>query len=232
VSEDVDLVFIADCNGDGTDHRRLATPGIERRVPTFIDKPLANNYTEAAAIIELANHYNTPLLSLSILQTNPATARLASRISEVGTPDFAMITCDSMDLAALIHAVSIAHHLFGTGIQSVECFQSRGPLMLHLDYGGVPNRPSRGVQIHCQVSKFRFTGMYVSVFGPEGAIQAQAMNDFNASDGSAIILELIKEMVVTGHVDSRREEMLLALAVTDAAQAAQRSGKIEAVVAA
>ena len=42
VSDHVDLVFIADCNGDGSDHLKLATPGLEKGVATFIDKPFAH----------------------------------------------------------------------------------------------------------------------------------------------------------------------------------------------
>ena len=34
-SDDVDLVFVADCNFDGSDHLELATPGLEKGVPTF-----------------------------------------------------------------------------------------------------------------------------------------------------------------------------------------------------
>ena len=41
VSDDVDLVFIADCNYDGSDHLALATPGLVKGVPTYVDKPMA-----------------------------------------------------------------------------------------------------------------------------------------------------------------------------------------------
>ena len=36
VSEDVDLVFIADCNGDGSDHLKLVTPGLKKGIPTLL----------------------------------------------------------------------------------------------------------------------------------------------------------------------------------------------------
>ena len=59
VSNDVDLVFIADCNYDGSDHGKLATPGIEKGVPTFIDKPLASDTAGVKTILDLARRHRT-----------------------------------------------------------------------------------------------------------------------------------------------------------------------------
>src|SRR5262249_54090969 len=88
VSDDVDLVFIADCNGDGSDHLKLATPGLKKGVPTFVDKPLANSLADAKKIQALARKHRAPVMSLSILQTNPATARVKQRLAEVGKVSF------------------------------------------------------------------------------------------------------------------------------------------------
>ncbi|MGD9497633.1 MAG: Gfo/Idh/MocA family protein, partial [Armatimonadota bacterium] len=81
-SEDVDLVFIPDCNGDGSGHLELATPGLERGVPTFVDKPLANNLAEASAIVDLAQTTGTPVMSLSMLRTVPHGAYFRARLQE------------------------------------------------------------------------------------------------------------------------------------------------------
>jgi len=54
VSNDVDLVFIADCNGDGSDHLKLATPSLKKGIPTFIDKPFADEVKDAIAIVRCA----------------------------------------------------------------------------------------------------------------------------------------------------------------------------------
>ena len=198
MSDDVDLVLIANCNYDGSDHLELARPGLEKGVPTFIDKPFAHCIADVRAILELANENNAPVMSLSMLQTNPAVVQLVRRLDEVGRVTFGTITCASTHLAALIHAISIAHHVFGTGIRSVSCLKAPNHTVYHLHYGDTPGRPEHGVVINCGVADFRFTEMFTHVFGPEGAIQGLVLNDFNACEGSAIILEFVKDMVRTG----------------------------------
>lgn len=230
VSDGVDLVFVADCNGDGSDHLMLSTPGIQKGVPTFIDKPLAGSLADAQQILSLAESHRVPLLSLSILQTNPAVARIARRFDALGGPTFASVTCHSTHWAALIHAICIVHHLFGTGVRSVRCLRAPDHKALHLDYGQRPDRPQHGVVINCGVADFRFTEMFVNVFGQEGAVQEIAMDDFNASEGSAAILERVKIMLRTGQVDPLGGEMLNAVAVAEAAREAEHSGN-PAVVA-
>ena len=69
VSDDVDLVFIADCNGDGHDHLELATPGLEKGIATFLDKPFAHRMADVVTLLKLAEENNTPIMSLSIIQT-------------------------------------------------------------------------------------------------------------------------------------------------------------------
>jgi predicted dehydrogenase len=226
VSDDVDLVFLADCNGEGADHLRLATPGLRKGVPTFIDKPFANSRADVARIQRLAKRHRAPVMSLSILQTNPATARIKQRLGEVGKVGFGTITCWNTHRAALIHAISIAHHVFGTGVRTVSCMKARNHTALHLDYGTRSDRPEHGVVINCGTARFRFTEMFVCACGPEGAIQAKAMDDFDASEGSAIILERVKRMVRTGKPDPLTYEMIEAIAVADACRDAERTGKV------
>jgi len=225
-SDDVDLVFIADCNGDGNDHLKLATPGLRKGVATFVDKPFTNTLRDLRAILRLAKQHRAPVMSLSILQTNPATARIRRRLDEVGKVTFGTITCWNTAWAALIHAISTAHHVFGTGVRTVSCLKARNHTALHLDYGKRADRPEHGVVINCGTAKFRFTEMFVTAYGPEGAIQAKAMDDFDASEGSAIILEHVKQMVKTGKPCALGEEMIEAIAVAEACRTAERTGRI------
>lgn len=225
VSDDVDLVLIANCNYDGSDHLELARPGLEKGVPTFIDKPFAHCIADVRAILELANANNAPVMSLSMLQTNPAVVRLVRRLDEVGRVTFGTITCASTHLAALIHAISIAHHVFGTGIRSVSCLKAPNHTVYHLHYGDAPGRPEHGVVVNCGVADFRFTEMFTHVFGPEGAIQGLVLNDFNACEGSAIILEYVRDMVRTGRPHPLGDDMVAAVAVSDAIRKAEKTGK-------
>jgi len=227
VSDDVDLVFIADCNGDGSDHLELSRPGLEKGIATFIDKPLASNLGDAVKIYDLAQKHQSPILSLSILQVNPATERIRRRLDEVGGVDFGTVTAFNTHPAALIHAISIVHHVFGTGVREVSCVDTPHHIAFHLGYGDAsdPACPEHGVVINCGVSKFRFTEMFVCAYGREGAIQGRAMNDFDASEGSAIILEHVRAMVRTGRPHALGGEMLEAIAVMDAATQAQATGQ-------
>ncbi|MEX2306881.1 MAG: Gfo/Idh/MocA family oxidoreductase [Pirellulales bacterium] len=225
VSDGVDLVFIADCNGDGSDHLKLATPGLEKRVPTFIDKPFAQCLENTYAILNLARRSDTPVMSLSILQTNPATGRIAHRLEELGKTTFGSITCAVTHPAASIHAISTAHHVFGTGIRTVTSLLTPRHTAYHLDYGDRPDRPVHGVVINCGVAQFRFTEMFVNAYGPDGAIQALALDDFTASEGSAVILEHIKQMVRTRRPHPLNDEMVAAVAVMDAARESEITGK-------
>jgi hypothetical protein len=79
--------------------------------------------------------------------------------------------------------------------------------------------------INCGVAPFRFTEMFVSAYGPEGAIQALALDDFNASEGSAVILEHAKQMVRTRRQHPLSDEMVIAIAVMDAARESEDAGK-------
>jgi len=225
VSDDVDLVFISNCNGDGSDSVQLATPGLEKGVPTFVDKPFADNSANARKLLDLAAKRKTPLLSLSILQTNPPATQFKRRLEEVGQVSFGDVTCYSTHPAALIHAISTVHHIFGTGIKTVRAVVAPKHTSLHLDYGDRADRPEHGVVIHCGTARFRFTEMYANAYGPEGAIQGKVLDDYDASSGSAIILEHCKTMVQTGKVTPLFGEMVEGVAVMDACKTAETTGQ-------
>jgi len=80
VSDDVDLVFIGDCNGDGSDHLELASPGLKKGVTTFVDKPFAHRLDDVKQLLELAAGHNVPVMSLSILQMVPGIRHFARRL--------------------------------------------------------------------------------------------------------------------------------------------------------
>ena len=91
VSDDVDLVLVADCKFDGSDHLELATPGIVKGVPTFIEKPMANDLANVKAILKLAQRHNTPIHSMSILGALSDADQFRSRLAEVGPVQFGSI---------------------------------------------------------------------------------------------------------------------------------------------
>ena len=53
---------------DGRRHLAEAEPVLRADKPVFIDKPLAANYRESAAIVRLAEAHNCPIFSSSSLR--------------------------------------------------------------------------------------------------------------------------------------------------------------------
>jgi hypothetical protein len=111
----------------------------------------------------------------------------------------------------------------------VSCLKAPNHTVYHLHYDDAPGRPEHGVVINCGVADFRFTEMFTHVFGPEGAIQGLVLNDFNACEGSAVILEHVKEMVRTGRPHPLGNDMVTAVAVADAIRKAEETGENGAV---
>ena len=225
VSDDVDMVFIADCNGDGSDHLELATPGLKKRVPTFIDKPFAYDIKDATAIVELAKKRRVPVLSMSILRSVPEATLFSRRLPEVGELAFGTIRGGGTSMAGHIHAISLAQHVFGNGVESVEAMGRNELGFVHLNYGGRSDRPSHGVTLNCDAGATWHCALYVSAYGTEGAIHSGSISDFVFPKGSAINMELAKKMVRTGKTPVPYDDMLENIAVASAARKAQKTGR-------
>lgn len=228
VSKDVDVVFIADCNFNGADHLKLATPGLKRGVPTFVDKPLAYTVKDALAIVSLAEANNTRVLSLSMLRTLPHVRRAGERFAEVGGAHFVTIGGGGDTPAGQIHAISLAQHLFGNGVVAVEAMGRRPLAHVLLDYGDRPGVPGCGVLLNCNQGPAPHARFYVSGYGPEGAVHSGPLTDYEFPEGAARNLELIKEMVLTKKLpmlDGKAvtyEDMIENIAVAEAARLAQK----------
>lgn len=219
VSDDVDLVLIADCSLEGHDKLTLATPGIVKGVPTFIDKPLAYHAADACQIVDLARKHGTPIMSISILRELPHAARFRDRMAEVGQPDFALIKGGTYTMDGLIHSVSLALHLWGPGIESVESMGGDGkPFVMHLDYGGKAGKPSHGVVINNDAGPTYHCAFYASAFSGEGAIHSDHLSDWEFPWGVIEIIKKIRKMVETRQPQFPYEEMIEGVAIATAAR--------------
>ena len=224
VSDDVDLVLIADCNGDGSDHLGLASPGIEKRVPTFIDKPFASTFGDARSLVDLALKHDTPILSLSILGMLPHTARFAARFPEVGDLHFVSIRGGGPTLAGQIHAISLAQGLFGTGVEAVRSAGANPGGFIHLIYPEGPAYPLSGAMLNCDSGATYHCAFYASAFGTMGAIHSGGMGDFEFPWGACEIVRKIRQMVDTGRPVVPYAEMLENAAVVSAFKEAHGTG--------
>ena len=225
VSDDVDMVLIADCNGDGSDHLKLARPSLEKRVPTFVDKPFAYDIKDAVAIVDLARKRRTPVLSLSILRNVPEATLFSRRLREVGKLAFGTTRGGGASMAGHIHAISLAQHVFGNGVESVEAMGQGELAFMHLNYGDRKDRPSHGVTLNCDTGSTYHCAMYVSAYGTEGAIHSGPIGDFVFPKGAAANMEIAKQMVRTGKSSVPYGDMLENIAVATAARKAQGSGR-------
>ncbi len=225
-SDDVDLVFIPECNGDGSTHLELATPGLEKGVPTFVDKPLAYTLADAKAILQLGKEHDVAVMSLSMLRMVPDGARFRDRLQELGPRvGYGSIKGGGTAMAGHIHAISLAQAIFGDGVAAVEAMGPDELSYVHLDYGGREDRPEAGVMLNCDSGPTYHCSFYVSAFGEAGAIHSGQIGDFEFPFGSALILDRIKTMVETGEPQADHDQMIECIAITEAGRLAQQEGR-------
>ncbi|MDA0747772.1 MAG: Gfo/Idh/MocA family oxidoreductase [bacterium] len=225
VSDDVDLVIVADCNYDGADHAELAAPGLEKGVPTFIDKPISNTFESARAIVDLAEKHNTPLLSLSILRMLPHAQRFAARFPEVGSLEFVSIRGGGPALPGQIHAICLAQNLCGPGVESVESMGENPGGFMHLNYPENPAFPRHGVSLNCDTGAYYHCSYHASAFGDLGTIHSPNLGDFEFPFGAYEIVKQIKKLVETRKPPVPYSEILENIAVASAAYKAHNTGK-------
>lgn len=223
-SDDVDLVFINDCNLDGSDHLKLATPGLTKGIPTFVDKPFAFTVSDARAMCELADRHNAPVMSMSILRASPAVARFAKRLDETGGVACGTIWGGGFSNDGLIHAISLNQHVFGSGVKRVRAMQSGGQIVIHLAYGDAVDWLRFGVTIQCNTGPTMHGAMYVSAVGPRAMILSGEIGDWEHPYGAAEILKLVRQMVQTRQSPVSRSEMMECVAVAQAVRASLDSG--------
>lgn len=233
VSDDVDMALVADCNYDGSDHLKLATPSLTKGVPTFVDKPFASTYKDALAMVELAREHETPMLSLSLLRVEPQVAQFKNRFPEIGTVEFGVIRGGWTTLAGQIHAIALAQHLFGPGVERVEAMGKYPLAYIHLDYGNQPDKPKDGVMLLCASGGGSFESQfYASVYNDKGALHSQKFADDEHPYAAIEVLELCKQMVQTNKPPVPYEEMLEQIAIVEAARLAyeeRRSVSLEEI---
>jgi hypothetical protein len=227
VSDDVDVVFLAECNGDGSDHLELASPGIRKGVPTFLDKPFAYGIGDAVKLVALAEKHRVPIMSSSILRAQPEGAQFRARLAELDPLKFGEIIGYGGSMANAIHSLSLAQNAFGSGVTSVECMGQIEVERILLRFGQRADRPLNGVIVHCLpgIPGRRWTwnsGLFAVASSPERCIVSHGMTDYNFPAGAKIILERIKKMVKTRAPQMPYSEMIELIGIAEAARKSQR----------
>jgi predicted dehydrogenase len=127
VLSDVDLVMVVNRYGD--DHPPHARLAIEAGLPTFVDKPFANDIEDVHSLVSLAAQQDVPLMSCSALRYAVEVMALQEKMAGFGALNCAVISGaaagDFPDPRAKhpffygIHAIELLHTLLGGGAEAV-----------------------------------------------------------------------------------------------------------------
>jgi len=223
VSNGVDLVFIDNESGDGDDHARLAKPGLEKGVPTFIDRPLASTVKDAQSLIRLARRRKTVLLSCSHMRLLPHLLRFRNRFAELEPVERGVIHGFGPNPAEAADSVEIAQALFAeefggrvTRVQSMGRWPLEVMLMTYAD-----RRRGRVLQAllantHCAGARHAFHVSVQSNFKP---IYLDDVDRFLQSEGGLAVMDAIKESIRTQRPVISYDDMLATVAALEAGRA-------------
>ena len=239
VAEDIDAVFISDCDGGGGDHLKLATPFLKKGIPTFVDKPFASTFKDARAMIDMATEHGAPLLNSSILSQVPVADQFKSRFQEIAPVGLGVVKgvggAFSQELggeaiaggleerlAYIIHGIALGLNLFGRGVEWVEAMGvlPLEYLHMHLKDGVEILVMNTSVELLPESCSF-----FAEAYSKYGAIHSPAIGDPQFIAGGGKIVELFKQMIDTGKPPIPYDQILEHIAVVEAAQIAQRTGK-------
>ncbi|MFH1614270.1 MAG: Gfo/Idh/MocA family oxidoreductase [Planctomycetota bacterium] len=219
--EDVDMVFLADSNTDGSCHLSLAMPSLKKGLPTFVDKPLSSNLKDAKEIVRLAKRHKAPLMSASLLSQVPEGQQLRSRFSEIEPIEFAIIRNPGIGLDGRIHGISFAQNLFGPGVEWVESMGPNPLEYLHLHYP----KSHRCLDVLICHTRTPHCGLYCTIHSKRGLIHSPRIDDWRFIGGGVRILNLLKKMVRTRKPPISYESMLELIKIVEAGKSAQKKGK-------
>lgn len=242
VSDDVDLVLIADCNGDGSDHLKLASPGIKKGIPTFIDKPFAYDVEDARELVALAKKHRTPIMSISLLGILPHVDYFKREFGRIAPLHMGIVNGTGPTMAGHIHGIALAQHLFGRGVEWVEAVGDTPLELVHLYYPDfwvdiLPStelkclgfdsmkeaKKKKGLKViisnaglgpHCS--------FYSSVYGRRGVLHSPAFSDWEFPYAVVEVWKKIKKMVKTRQPQIPYEEMVECIAIASAARLSQK----------
>jgi predicted dehydrogenase len=127
----VDGVLI--CDDVTEQHQKRAPLFLEAQVPTFIDKPLSRDPEEAAALLELAEGRDTPVMSCSALRFSTELAAVdRAALGEV----LCAIAVGPNELVSYgIHPCEFLQTVLGPGVKSVRNCGDAQRNHVVLDYG-------------------------------------------------------------------------------------------------
>ena len=229
VSDDVDLVYLADCNYEGKDHLRFATPGLEKGVPHFVDKPFAFCLEDARAMIATAEKYNTAVMSASLLRYSPFLDRFRVRLRDIAPVVSLLLPSYSSSLACLFHGVSAVQCVMGEGCEWVESMGPESGDVLRLGYAGSDAVvfSARGhVSGHkVTAANYHHCGYRLSAYGAAGSIHSPRIDDYLFPYGGIRIVRMARAMAETKSPPIPYNSMLELMEMIEGGRLAHKQGR-------
>jgi len=215
----VDAVMVTSRNGGL--HLRYARPFLEAGIPAFVDKPIANDFAEAAEIARLARASGAPLMGGSSTKLVPAVLRMAA-LREAATADGTLLGGSVWAPLNMVnpyggfyfyssHLVEIALRIFGQRPASVIANEARGSVAALLRY------PEFDVSLHfLQGAGHYGATVHTAKASPTGPI--------DISECYLLEARAFAEMLATGAAHQPIEDLIRPVLILNAIEEAYRTG--------
>ena len=210
----VDAVMVTSRNG--ALHWGYVRPFIEAGKPAFVDKPLANDYAEARAIIDLAAEKHVPLVGGSSLKLIADTLALKEAADEarargelLGGNVYAPVSLDNPYGGFYFyssHLIEIALTIFGYDPVAVNAVRTKAGIAAVLEYAGY------AVTLNYTESAYKYGGVVLARSGVSG-------REINMGDAYAREAESFVKMLRTGESDIPARNLALPVRVLNAIEA-------------
>lgn len=210
----VDAVMVTSRNG--ALHWGYVRPFIEAGKPAFVDKPLANDYAEAKAIIDLAAEKHVPLVGGSSLKLIADTLALKAAADEakakgelLGGNVYAPVSLDNPYGGFYFyssHLIEIALTIFGYDPVAVNAVRTKAGIAAVLEYAGY------AVTLNYTESAYKYGGVVLAKGGVSG-------REINMGDAYAREVESFVKMLRTGESDIPARNLALPVRVLNAIEA-------------
>ena len=231
---EVDAVLLGDAIGNGEDHFDLIAPALEAGLPTFCDKPLADNPARAAAILSLAEKHGTPLMSSSLFR-HFAEVRQMARLRQTGefgklqwlTVGYGAACIDNFIPIYAIHPVWAVAAISGIGFEGASLVRYEGSGLLAITF---KDRPPATVWMGGDNRGTAHFSQKKKTFALFGSDSGNVTWLARYSRTVAHLAETIREMIRSKQQPFSSRELLEVIAVTHAAlKSARENGRVVAL---
>jgi predicted dehydrogenase len=211
----VDAVMIIE--KDQRKHAAQAIPFLRAGVPTFINKPLADDMADALAIAAAARETQTPMFSTSALRFDREVLALKDRIAQTGPVRVAVSVGYRELMYYGVHAVEMLVTALGSGVEWVESRTEAGNRdIIHAQY-------SNGTTAIVLVLRDAVHVFELTTFG-ERAVDRAVVYDSSRNPMFADETRAFLRMVRTGEVPVKMDDTLEVMRILCAARESGRAG--------